>query len=90
MEAKSILSKTLALVLVPPISLFIILLHITARIVISPGTSSSPSEPTSRSRSTEKEPTTEDDDFDFPLERETSSEYEDAEFTRKLDPWELD
>lgn len=90
MEAKSILSKTLALVLVPPISLFIILLHITARIVISPGTSSSPSEATSRSRSTDKEPTTEEDDFDFPLERETSSEHEDAEFTRKLEPWELD
>ncbi|KAJ5299639.1 hypothetical protein N7476_011196 [Penicillium atrosanguineum] len=90
MEAKSILSKTLALVLVPPISLFIILLHITARIVISPAVSSSPGEPTSGSRSAKNEPAAEDDDFDFPLERETSSEYEDAEITRKLDPWELD
>ena len=90
LEAKSILSKTLALVLVPPISLFIILLHITARIVISPAASAFPGEPTSGSRSAKNDPSTEDDDFDFPLERETSSEYEDAEITRKLDPWELD
>ncbi|KAJ6111891.1 hypothetical protein N7523_007952 [Penicillium sp. IBT 18751x] len=90
LEAKSIFSKTLALVLVPPISLFIILLHITARIVISPAASSFSGEPTSGSRSANDEPTTKDDDFDFPLERETSSEYEDAEITRKLDPWELD
>ncbi|KAJ5668218.1 uncharacterized protein N7477_006788 [Penicillium maclennaniae] len=90
LEAKSIFSKTLALVLVPPISLFIILLHITARIVINPAASSFSGEPTSGSRPAINEPTTKDDDFDFPLERETSSEYEDAEITRKLDPWELD
>ena len=89
-EAKSILSKTLALVLVPPISLFIILLHITARIVISPAATLSSGEPSSRSRSSRKEPVTEEDDFSFPLEREPSSEYEDAEITRKLDPWDLD
>lgn len=89
-EAKSLLSKTLALVLVPPITLFIVLLHITARIVISPAASAFPGEPTPGSRSAKNDPTTDDDDFDFPLERETSSEYEDAEMTRKLDPWELD
>jgi hypothetical protein len=89
-DAKSILSKTLSLVLVPPISLFIILLHITARIVISPATASSPGESTSRFQSSNKEPVTEEDDFSFPLERESSSEYEDAEVTRKLDPWDLD
>ncbi|KAJ5198054.1 uncharacterized protein N7498_007171 [Penicillium cinerascens] len=89
-EAKSILSKTLALVLVPPISLFIILLHITARIVISPAATLSSGESGSRSRSSKKEPVTEEDDFSFPLEREPSSEYEDAEITRKLDPWDLD
>jgi len=89
-ETKSILSKTLALVLVPPISLFIILLHITARIVISPAVTSSSREPASQSHSSAKDPVTEEDDFSFPLEREASSDYEDAEITRRLDPWNLD
>lgn len=87
-KASSILSKALALVLVPPVSLFIILLHITARIVISPALSSSPGESASDPQ-TSKEPVTEDD-FNFPLEREPSSEYEDAETTKQLNPWDLD
>lgn len=88
-EASSIISKTLALVLVPPISLFIILLHITARIVISPALGSTSRESGKGPRTSSKEPVTEDD-FSFPLEREASSDYKDAEITRKLDPWDLD
>ncbi|KAJ6095374.1 hypothetical protein N7486_006120 [Penicillium sp. IBT 16267x] len=88
-EAASLISKALALVLVPPIHLFIILLHIAARIVINPSVNStraisqSVSQPSSKTNVPE-------DDFSFPLEREPSSEYEDAQMTKKLDPWDLD
>ncbi|KAJ5111166.1 hypothetical protein N7532_001701 [Penicillium argentinense] len=88
-EASSFLSKALTLVLVPPVSLFIVLLHIAARIVVSPALNSTLSDSSQESQSSSKEPVTEDD-FSFPLEREPSSEYEDAEITRKLDPWDLD
>ncbi|KAJ5925389.1 hypothetical protein N7454_008028 [Penicillium verhagenii] len=88
-EAASLISKALALVLVPPIHLFIVLLHIAARIVINPTMNSTrpgaQSRPQLSSRSSSKE-----DDFSFPLEREPSSEYEDAEMTKRLDPWDLD
>ncbi|KAJ5924213.1 hypothetical protein N7466_008400 [Penicillium verhagenii] len=88
-EATSLISKALALVLVPPIHLFIVLLHIAARIVINPSMNSTrpgaQSRPQLSSRSSSKE-----DDFSFPLEREPSSEYEDAEMTKRLDPWDLD
>ncbi|KAJ5153097.1 uncharacterized protein N7482_009575 [Penicillium canariense] len=87
-HTSSLLSKALFLVLVPPIQLFIILLHVAARIVISPALNSTLGEFSSNSRSP-KEPVTEDD-FSFPLEREPSSEYEDAEMSKKLDPWDLD
>ena len=86
-EATSFLTKALTLVLVPPISLFIVLLHITARIVISqaikPTSGDSSDTPQSLSRSPPI------DDFSFPLEREDST-YEDAETTKALDPWDLD
>jgi hypothetical protein len=88
-HASSLLSKALSLVLVPPIHLFIILLHIAARIVISPARKSSLVDSSSGSQSSNNDPVTEDD-FSFPLEREPSSEYEDAEMSRKLDPWDLD
>ncbi|KAJ5547763.1 hypothetical protein N7513_004997 [Penicillium frequentans] len=92
-EAASLISKALTLVLVPPISLFIVLLHIAARIVINPSFNSTKaiSQSGSQSSSNTKVP---EDDFSFPLEREPSSdpssEYEDAQMTRKLDPWDLD
>ncbi|KAJ5094667.1 hypothetical protein N7456_010528 [Penicillium angulare] len=87
-EAASLISKALTLVLVPPIHLFIVLLHIAARIVINPA-ASSPARISSKSQQSIEAPDTEDD-FSFPLEREPSSEYEDAEMTKKLDPWDLD
>lgn len=87
-EATSIISKTLALVLVPPISLLIILLHITARIVISPALGSTSRGSGKGSHASNKEPVTEDD-FSFPLEKE-ASDRKDSEITRKLDPWDLD
>lgn len=87
-ETTSILSKALALVLVPPISLFIVLLHITARIVISPALNTSTSESAEGPGTPSKEAVTEDD-FSFPLDLEDSSDY-DAQITRKLDPWDLD
>ncbi|KAJ5994199.1 hypothetical protein N7451_009923 [Penicillium sp. IBT 35674x] len=92
-EAASLISKALTLVLVPPISLFIVLLHIAARIVINPSANSTKAISQSGSQSSSKTKVPEDD-FSFPLEREPSSEpsseYEDAQMTRKLDPWDLD
>lgn len=85
----SFLSKALTLVLVPPVSLFIVLLHVAARIVISPALNSTLGESSQGPRSSAKEPVTEDD-FSFPLEPSSSSEYEDAEINKKLDPWDLD
>ncbi|KAJ5894950.1 hypothetical protein N7495_006641 [Penicillium taxi] len=84
-EAVSMVSKALTLVLVPPISLFIILMHIAARIVINQ-TSNSNFESSSKFQPL-KSPLI--DDFSFPLERE-SSEYENAEISKKSDPWDLD
>lgn len=88
-EASSFISKALTLVLVPPVALFIVLLHVAARIVISPALNATLGEPRRGSTSSDKQPVTEDD-FSFPLDRESSSEYEDARITRKLDPWDLD
>ncbi|KAJ5692422.1 hypothetical protein N7462_001845 [Penicillium macrosclerotiorum] len=86
--AGSLLSKALALVLVPPIHLFIILLHVAARIVISPALNTTLGEPVMAQPSSTEAST--EDDFSFPLEREASSEYEEAHTGRKLDPWDLD
>jgi hypothetical protein len=88
-HASSLLSKALSLVLVPPIHLFIILLHVAARIVISPARTSTLGDTSSGPQSSNNDLVTEDD-FSFPLEREPSSEYEDAQMSRKLDPWDLD
>ncbi|KAG0154202.1 hypothetical protein PDIDSM_1582 [Penicillium digitatum] len=92
-DGSSFLSKAITLVLIPPIYLFVILLHIAARIVINPTiqptVTSTTSEPHSHSQQTRKNPT-KDDDFNFPLEPQNSSEYEEAEIFRKLDPWDLD
>lgn len=87
-EASTFLSKALTLVLVPPVSLFIVLLHVAARIVISPAFNSTSDESSQRSRPPNKSPVI--DDFSFPLDRQSSSDYDDAEITKKLDPWDLD
>ena len=87
-EASTFLSKALTLVLVPPVSLFIVLLHVAARIVISPAFNSTSEESSQSSRPPNKSPVI--DDFSFPLDRQSSSDYEDAEITKKLDPWDLD
>jgi hypothetical protein len=92
-DGTSFISKAITLVLIPPAYLFVILLHIAARVVISPAIhptiSSTSSEPNSQSQQTRKDPAAEDD-FSFPLEPQTSSEYEDAQLFKKLDPWDLD
>ncbi|CAG7946721.1 unnamed protein product [Penicillium nalgiovense] len=92
-DGTSFISKAITLVLIPPAYLFVILLHIAARVVISPAIhptiSSTSSEPYSQSQQTRKDPAVEDD-FSFPLERRTSSEYEDADLFKRLDPWDLD
>ncbi|KAJ5162125.1 hypothetical protein N7492_007517 [Penicillium capsulatum] len=88
-DATSLLSKALTLVLVPPVSLFIVLLHIAARIVVSPPVHPAFEDKVPGARSSSKDAVNEDD-FSFPLEREVSSEYEDARITKKLDPWDLD
>ena len=92
-DGTSFISKAITLVLIPPAYLFVILLHIAARVVISPAIhptiSSTSSEPHSQPQQTRKDPAAEDD-FSFPLEPQTSSEYEDAQLFKKLDPWDLD
>ncbi|KAJ5734968.1 uncharacterized protein N7483_000093 [Penicillium malachiteum] len=88
-EAAALISKALALVLVPPIHLFIVLLHIAARIVISPAARPTITAARSKPQSSVRSPPTEDD-FSFPLQPESSDEYEDAQMTKKLDPWDLD
>ncbi|KAJ5768341.1 hypothetical protein N7533_000924 [Penicillium manginii] len=88
-EASSFISKALTLVLVPPVALFIVLLHVAARIVINPALNATLGESRRGSTSSGKHTVTEDD-FSFPLDRESSSEYEDARINRKLDPWDLD
>ncbi|KAJ5703322.1 hypothetical protein N7493_011711 [Penicillium malachiteum] len=88
-EAAALISKALALVLVPPIHLFIVLLHIAARIVISPNARPTITAARSRPQPSTMFPPTEDD-FSFPLQPESSDEYEDAQMTKKLDPWDLD
>ncbi|CAI7613881.1 unnamed protein product [Penicillium bialowiezense] len=89
-DAKSFISKAITLVLIPPAYLFIILLHIAARVVINPPPTQpklSGSNPNSQ-KSNQDSPAV--DDFSFPLEPQSSSEYVDAETSRKLDPWDLD
>ncbi|KAJ5555238.1 hypothetical protein N7535_007678 [Penicillium sp. DV-2018c] len=90
-ERSSFIAKAITLVLIPPAYLFIILLHITARIAISPNPtiSSTPRKSDSSSQHAKK-PSVAVDDFSFPLEPQSSSEYEDAQVCRKLDPWDLD
>ncbi|CAG7956360.1 unnamed protein product [Penicillium salamii] len=93
-DAKSFISKAITLVLIPPAYLFIIILHIAARVVINPppaqpAVSFQPSGSNSNTRKSNRSPAS-GDDFDFPLEPQSSSEYEDAEIARKLDPWDLD
>ncbi|KAJ6020429.1 hypothetical protein N7540_005933 [Penicillium herquei] len=88
-EAAGLISKALALVLVPPIHLFIVLLHIAARIVINPTARPTITAARSKPQSSTRFSSTEDD-FSFPLQPESSDEYEDAQMTKKLDPWDLD
>jgi hypothetical protein len=93
-DAKSFISKAIMLVLIPPAYLFVVLLHIAARVVINPPTTqssirSTPKASNSNPKQISEGPATEDD-FSFPLEPQTSSEYEDAEIFKKLDPWDLD
>ncbi|KAJ5455282.1 hypothetical protein N7475_010403 [Penicillium sp. IBT 31633x] len=91
----SFISKAITLVLIPPAYLFIILLHIAARIVVhptpnpTPTITSAPSKPKSRSQHMKK-PSAAVDDFSFPLEPQAFSEYEDSPTTKTLDPWDLD
>lgn len=84
-DATSILTKALTMVLIPPMYLFVILLHVAARIVANPAVDS-----TSKAGQPPRPGYGNEDDFSFPLEPETPSEYEDADPRSKLDPWDLD
>lgn len=87
-DAASLLSKALTAVLVPPVHLLIILLHIAARIVISPAANSSVQQAPESQRRGQEQAT--ENDFSFPLEPDASSDYEDADMSRTSDPWDLD
>ncbi|KAJ5820057.1 hypothetical protein N7474_005648 [Penicillium riverlandense] len=84
-DATSILTKALTMVLIPPMYLFVILLHVAARIVANPAVDS-----TSKAGQPPGPSYVNEDDFSFPLEPETPSEYEDADLSSNLDPWDLD
>ncbi|KAH8423371.1 uncharacterized protein LDX57_001129 [Aspergillus melleus] len=80
-DAASIIQKTCKLVLVPPIQLFVVLIHIAARIVIGPT-------PSSDVHATKSQETM--DDYDLPLARDNFRKRSVSEEIRKFDPWELD
>ncbi|KAI9037276.1 uncharacterized protein KD926_000638 [Aspergillus affinis] len=80
-DAASIIQKTCKLVLVPPIQLFVVLIHIAARIVIGPT-------PSSDGHATNSRETM--DDYDLPLARDNFRKRTVSEEIRKFDPWELD
>lgn len=84
-DAASIIQKTCKLVLVPPIQLFVVLIHIAARIVIGPALNSAMGELDGQATNTETM-----DDFDLPLARDNFRKRSVSEEIRRFDPWELD
>ncbi|KAJ5854242.1 hypothetical protein N7534_006785 [Penicillium rubens] len=88
-DGTSFISKAITLVLIPPRLSFCYSPSYRCARSIHPTISSTSSEPHSQPQQTRKDPAAEDD-FSFPLEPQTSSEYEDAQLFKKLDPWDLD
>ncbi|PLB45779.1 hypothetical protein P170DRAFT_439502 [Aspergillus steynii IBT 23096] len=84
-DAASIIQKTCKLVLVPPIQLFVVLIHIAARIVIGPAVNSAMGDMDGHTSSQETM-----DDFDLPLARDNFRKRSVSEELRRFDPWELD
>lgn len=84
----SIIQKTIALVLVPPIQLLLILLHITARIMIAPALDSAIRDSSKRENQVDY-PQEAVDDFDLPLTLESSNDT-DSQGSTRPDVWDLD
>ncbi|KAA8647181.1 hypothetical protein EYZ11_010801 [Aspergillus tanneri] len=87
-DAASIIQKTCSLVLVPPIQLFIVLIHIAARIVIGPTVNSAMGDLDRKFECEITNPQEAVDDFGLPLTRECSRKRSVSEEIRKLDPWD--
>lgn len=85
-DAASFIQKTCKLVLVPPIQLFVVLIHIAARIVIGPAVNSAMGDLDGHPAKSQETM----DDFDLPLARDNFRKRSVSEELRKFDPWELD
>ncbi|GIJ99360.1 hypothetical protein Aspvir_001490 [Aspergillus viridinutans] len=88
-DAASIIQKTATLVLVPPVQLFILLIHIAARIVLGPALNSAMGDFSRKLEYHAANSQEAVDDYDIPIEpdRRTATG---SDVTKKLDPWDLD
>ena len=92
-DSASIIQKTCTLVLVPPIQLFVILIHIAARIVIGPALSTAMRDLNKKLEDPDEQPQDAVDDFDLPLTVGALNQASGSEKTgesAKSDPWDLD
>jgi hypothetical protein len=88
-DAASIIQKTATLVLVPPVQLFILLIHIAARIVLGPALNSAMGDFSRKLEYHAANSQEAVDDYDIPIApvRRTSTG---SDPMKKLDPWDLD
>jgi hypothetical protein len=88
-DAASIIQKTATLVLVPPVQLFILLIHIAARIVLGPALNSAMGDFNRKLENRAANSQEAVDDYDIPIapDRRTATG---TDVTKKLDPWDLD
>lgn len=88
-DAASIIQKTATLVLVPPVQLFILLIHIAARIVLGPALNSAMGDFNRKLEYHAANSQEAVDDYDIPIapDRRTTTG---SDVMKKLDPWDLD
>ncbi|GFF29645.1 hypothetical protein IFM58399_02332 [Aspergillus lentulus] len=88
-DAASIIQKTATLVLVPPVQLFILLIHIAARIVLGPALNSAMGDFSRKLEYHAANSQEAVDDYDIPIapDRRTATG---SDVAKKLDPWDLD
>ncbi|RLL95457.1 hypothetical protein CFD26_100588 [Aspergillus turcosus] len=88
-DAASIIQKTATLVLVPPVQLFILLIHIAARIVLGPALNSAMGDFNRKLEYHAANSQEAADDYDIPIApgRRTTTG---SDVMKKPDPWDLD
>jgi hypothetical protein len=88
-DAASIIQKTATLVLVPPVQLFILLIHIAARIVLGPALNSAMGDFNRKLEYRSANSQEAVDDYDIPIAPDGRTATG-TDVTKKLDPWDLD